>query len=89
VDGSLVNTLLPFLFIIKFDIMAENNNERRTFKWGDQEYLLDDLLKEHGAREQEFYDFAKNRGSYDSAALVGLRNAIANRINAAKSGRAF
>ena len=69
--------------------MAENNNERRTFKWGDQEYLLDDLLKEHGAREQEFYDFAKNRGSYDSAALVGLRNAIANRINAAKSGRAF
>lgn len=69
--------------------MAENNNERRTFKWGDQEYLLDDLLREHGAREQEFYDFARNRGSYDAAALAGLRNAIANRINAAKSGRAF
>lgn len=69
--------------------MAENNSERRTFKWGDQEYLLDDLLKEHGAREQEFYDFAKNKGSYDSTALAGLRNAVANRINAAKAGRAF
>ena len=69
--------------------MAENNNERRTFKWGDQEYLLDDLLKEHVAREQEFYRFAKDKGSYDATALAGLRNAITNRINAAKSGKAF
>lgn len=69
--------------------MAENNNERRTFKWGDQEYLLDDLLKEHGAREQEFYRFAKDKGSYDATALAGLRNAITNRINAAKSGKTF
>jgi hypothetical protein len=27
--------------------MAENKQERKTFKWGDQEYYLDDLLKLH------------------------------------------
>jgi hypothetical protein len=38
--------MLPFLFIIKVIFMAE---ERKKFKWGDQEYLLDDLLKLHAA----------------------------------------
>ena len=27
--------------------MAENTQEKKTFKWGDSEYLLDDLLKLH------------------------------------------
>jgi hypothetical protein len=39
--------------------MAE---ERKTFKWGDQEYLLDDLLKLHAQYENNYYDFARNRG---------------------------
>lgn len=67
--------------------MAEQ--ERKTFKWGDQEYLLDDLLKLHAAQENNFYDFARNRGQYDDNALMGLRQAITNRINAVKSGEAF
>lgn len=67
--------------------MAEQ--ERKTFKWGDQEYLLDDLLKLHAAQENNYYDFAKTRGQYDDNALQGLRQAITNRINAVKSGEAF
>ena len=66
--------------------MAE---EKKTFKWGDQEYLLDDLLKLHAAQENNYYDFAKTRGQYDDNALQGLRQAITNRINAVKSGEAF
>ena len=66
--------------------MAE---ERRTFKWGDQEYLLDDLLKLHASYENSYYDFARNDGKYDDNALMGLRKAITNRINAVKSGEAF
>ena len=31
--------------------MAEQKQEKRTFKWGDREYLLDDLLAEHSKRE--------------------------------------
>ncbi len=69
--------------------MAETKKEKRTFRWGDQDYYLDDLLKLHGEYEQNFYDFAKNRGQYDDTALQGLRSAILNRINAAKEGRAF
>ena len=63
--------------------------ERKTFKWGDQEYLLDDLLKLHAQHENSYYDFAKTKGQYDDSALSGLRNAIANRINAVKSGESF
>lgn len=69
--------------------MAENNQEKRTFKWGDREYLLDDLLQAHAKYEQSFYNFARDEGSYDSDALLGLRAAITNRINAVKEGKAF
>lgn len=69
--------------------MAENNQEKRTFKWGDSEYLLDDLLKLHAAQENHYYDFARNRGRYDDTALNGLRSAIASRIEAAKTGKNF
>lgn len=69
--------------------MAENTKEKRTFKWGDREYLLDDLLSMHAAQENNYYDFAKTRGQYDDNALQGLRQAITNRINAVKSGESF
>ena len=69
--------------------MAETKQEKQTFKWGDSEYLLDDLLKLHAEQEQNFYNFARAKGSYDDAALTGLRSALTNRINAAKSGKTF
>lgn len=69
--------------------MAENKQEKRTFKWGDNEYLLDDLLKTHAEQENNYYNFARDRGKYDEEALKGLRQAITNRINAVKSGQAF
>jgi hypothetical protein len=69
--------------------MAENKQEKRTFKWGDNEYLLDDLLKIHAEQENNYYNFARDRGKYDEEALKGLRQAVINRINAVKSGQAF
>lgn len=69
--------------------MAETKQEKRTFKWGDSEYLLDDLLKMHAEQENNFYNFARNRGQYDETALQGLESAVTNRINAVKSGQAF
>ena len=69
--------------------MEETVQEKKTFKWGDNEYLLDDLLKLHADQEQNYYNFAKAKGNYDDSALQGLRTAITNRINAAKSGKVF
>lgn len=69
--------------------MAENKQERKTFKWGDQEYYLDDLLKLHADQEHYYYNFARDKGSYDDTALAGLRSAIASRIQAVKDGKAF
>lgn len=69
--------------------MAEIKQEKRTFKWGDNEYLLDDLLKIHAEQENNYYNFARDRGKYNEEALKGLRQAINNRINAVKSGQAF
>lgn len=69
--------------------MAETKQEKRTFKWGDSEYLLDDLLKLHAEQEQNFYNFAKVRGQYDDNALAGLRAAISSRIGAVKDGKSF
>lgn len=69
--------------------MAENKQEKRTFKWGDREYLLDDLLAQHAQFENNYYDFARDRGQYDATALQGLRQAITNRINAVKDGKSF
>lgn len=63
--------------------------EKRTFKWGDQEYLLDDLLKAHSLQENNYYTFAKDKGRYNDEALKGLRSAIANRINLVKNGVFF
>lgn len=69
--------------------MAEIKQEKRTFKWGDREYLLDDLLEQHAKYENNYYDFARDRGQYDATALQGLRQAITNRINAVKDGKSF
>ena len=69
--------------------MAETNSERRTFKWGDQEYLLDDLLNAHREYENDFYEFAQKEGGYDQNSLVGLRESVLKKINAAKEGRNF
>lgn len=69
--------------------MAENKQEKKTFKWGEEEYLLDDLLKLHADQERYYYNFAKDKGQYDDAALTGLRKAIASRIEAVKSGKTF
>ena len=69
--------------------MAETTQEKKVFKWGDNEYLLDDLLSLHAQQEQSYYDFAKNRGKYSDDALAGLRAAITSRIDAAKNGRTF
>lgn len=65
------------------------SQEKRTFKWGDQEYLLDDLLKIHAEQENNYYNFARDKGQYDDEALLGLRNAITNRINSIKNGEIF
>lgn len=69
--------------------MAENKQTKKTFKYGDNEYLLDDLLRLHAAQEYNYYDFAKNRGKYDESALEGLRESIQNRLQAFKEGRIF
>ena len=69
--------------------MAETTQEKKTFKWGDSEYLLDDLLKLHAEQEQNYYNFARDRGQYDDTALAGLRAAISSRISAVKNGQAF
>ena len=63
--------------------------EKRTFKWGDSEYLLDDFLTLHAAQENNFYNFARDYGQYDDAAIQGLRQAIEKEINAAKNGEHF
>lgn len=68
--------------------MAEKQ-EKRTFKWGDSEYLLDDLLKLHADQERHYYNFARQKGGYSDESLTGLRKAIAHRIDAVKSGQVF
>lgn len=63
--------------------------EQRTFKWGDQEYLVDDLLKLHAEQENNYYNFARDKGKYNNEALIGLKSAVTNRINSVKNGETF
>ena len=63
--------------------------EQRTFKWGDQEYLVDDLLKLHAEQENNYYNFARDKGKYNNEALTGLKSAVTNRINSVKNGETF
>jgi hypothetical protein len=69
--------------------MANNKESRRTFKYGDREYYVDDLLKLHADQFSHYLNFAKERGLYNDSALVGLRESILSRINAVKSGQNF
>lgn len=64
-------------------------SEQRTFKWGDQEYLVDDLLKLHAEQENNYYNFARDKGKYNNEALTGLKLAVTNRINSVKNGETF
>ena len=73
----------------KDPITNKGTQEKKTFKYGDKTYLLDDLLKAHADYQNSFYDFARTKGLYDDNALAGLRNAISNRISAAEGGRSF
>ena len=69
--------------------MAEQTQERRTFKWGDEDFLVDDLLKLHTDYQNNYYDFAKHDGNYDADSLNLLRQDISNRIQAIKNGESF
>jgi hypothetical protein len=69
--------------------MANNKESRRTFKYGDREYYVDDLLKLHADQFSHYLNFAKERGLYNDSALVGLRESILSRIEAIKSGQSF
>lgn len=68
--------------------MAEQEKSK-TFKYGDREYLIDDLLKLHAQQENNFYQFAKERGHYDDEALQGLREAIKNRVQSVRDSKQF
>lgn len=69
--------------------MAEQTQERRTFKWGDDDFLVDDLLKLHTDYENNYYDFAEHDGKYDADSLKLLRQDINNRLQAIKNGESF
>lgn len=69
--------------------MAENTQERKTFKWGDQEYLLDDLLKAHAEQRNYFHNFARDKMFYDENAIRLLDSAMEKRLGAVKEGKAF
>ena len=69
--------------------MAENTQERKTFKYGDQDYLSDDFLRAHAEYKQSFLDFAKSEGLFDTNALQALSAEMDRRANAVREGKAF
>ena len=69
--------------------MSDTTQKRQTFKWGDQDYLLDDFLKAHSEQENYFYNFARDKGHFDDSALALLRKAIADRVNYLKGGNTY
>lgn len=69
--------------------MAEQKQERRTFRWGDEDFLVDDLLKLHTEYENNYYDFAEHDGKYDADSLDLLRQDISSRLQAVKNGESF
>lgn len=69
--------------------MSDTTQKRQTFKWGDQDYLLDDFLKAHSEQENYFYNFARDKGHFDDSTLALLRKAIADRVNYLKGGNTY
>lgn len=72
--------------------MTEQNTqtpERKTFKYGDKTYYVDDLLKLHADQKHYFMNFAKDKGRYNGENLNKLQQAIDDRINFAQNNAAF
>lgn len=69
--------------------MSDTTQKRQTFKWGEQDYLLDDFLKAHSEQENYFYNFARDKGHFDDNAIALLRQAIASRVNHIKNGNNY
>ena len=69
--------------------MAEKTQEKKTFKYGEQNYSSDDFLRAHANYKQSFLNFAKERGLFDDVSLKELSKAIDARANAVREGRAF
>lgn len=69
--------------------MAENTQERKTIKYGDNEYYEHDILKAHADYKNSFLDFARNEGLFDDNALKVLSEAMENTMNAVREGKTF
>lgn len=69
--------------------MAENTQERKTFKYGEQDYLSDDFLRAHATYKQSFLNFAKEKGLFDEESLKELSKAIDARANAIRESKSF
>jgi hypothetical protein len=69
--------------------MAENTQERKTIKYGDNEYYEHDILKAHADYKNSFLDFARNEGLFDDNALRVLSEAMENTMNAVREGKTF
>ena len=69
--------------------MEETTQDKKTFKWGEADYLLDDFLKMHADQENYFYNFARDKGKLDDNAIALLKQAINSRINHIKSGNNY
>ena len=69
--------------------MAETTQDRKVFKWGEVDYLLDDFLKLHAEQERYFYNFARDKGKFDDDAIALLRKAISDRISHIRNSRMY
>lgn len=69
--------------------MAEKTQERKTFKYGDQDYLVDDAASKLREYIPSFLNFARDKGLFDQAALQTLSTAIEDRLTAIKEGKQF
>lgn len=63
--------------------------QRRTFKWGDEEYLVDDILKLHGLHKNNYRNFAKDQGRFDDSTWQMLSDEIEARVDNIKQGQGF
>lgn len=64
-------------------------DERKTFKWGDNEYLVDDFLALHMNQEPYYYKYVRDKARYDQAAVAALRQAIANKLQLLRDSGQF
>ena len=69
--------------------MAEKTQEKKTFKYGEQDYSSDDFLRAHANYKQSFLNFAKEKGLFDDESLKELSKALDARANAVREGKTF